>query len=211
MFRQKVISWYREVAASYLWRTIWVGLGLYAVALRSLRRRLHLLLVSEEQYRQDHFLELSESIFQDNATFNTNEDSEASSMLTGQENCSSLWWSAADAGGSTPKNLSTAQTQVEAKVRTGRRSTSLPSLYCSNNELYLIIIDPGEPLLVRKIVHLKVMIPTASSENRYQPFFIICIEHFHLQRRAHVVQTYHQNRSAWPHHQCNRNHTELLW
>ena len=117
-----------------------------------------LLLVSEERNTgKTTFLNFLKSIFQDNATFNTNEDFRSQFnadwagkllivvdevLLSRREDSERL------------KNLSTAQTyKVEAKGKDRQEVNFFAKfVLCSNNELYPVIIDPGENRYwVRKI------------------------------------------------------------
>lgn len=117
-----------------------------------------LLLVSEERNTgKTTFLNFLKNIFQDNATFNTNEDFRSQFnadwagkllivvdevLLSRREDSERL------------KNLSTAQTyKVEAKGKDRQEVNFFAKfVLCSNNELYPVIIDPGENRYwVRKI------------------------------------------------------------
>lgn len=121
-----------------------------------------LLLVSEERNTgKTTFLNFLKSIFQDNATFNTNEDFRSQFnadwagkllivvdevLLSRREDSERL------------KNLSTAQTyKVEAKGKDRQEVNFFAKfVLCSNNELYPVIIDPGENRYwVRKVEPLE--------------------------------------------------------
>lgn len=180
-----------------------------------------LLLVSEERNTgKTTFLNFLKAIFQDNATFNTNEDFRSQFnadwagkllivvdevLLSRREDSERL------------KNLSTAQTyKVEAKGKDRQEVNFFAKfVLCSNNELYPVIIDPGENRYwVRKIR------PRESDDTNFLlklreqiPAFLYYLQHRTLSTfkegrmwfNPALIRTEALDRII----QCNRNHTEL--
>ena len=180
-----------------------------------------LLLVSEERNTgKTTFLNFLKSIFQDNATFNTNEDFRSQFnadwagkllivvdevLLSRREDSERL------------KNLSTAQTyKVEAKGKDRQEVNFFAKfVLCSNNELYPVIIDPGENRYwVRKIRPLESDDTNFLQKLREQiPAFLYYLQHRSLSTfkegrmwfNPALIRTEALDRII----RCNRNHTEL--
>lgn len=180
-----------------------------------------LLLVSEERNTgKTTFLNFLKAIFQDNVTFNTNEDFRSQFnadwagkllivvdevLLSRREDSERL------------KNLSTAQSyKMEAKGK-DRQEVNFYAKFvlCSNNELFPVMIAPGETRYwVRKIQRLESDDTNFLQKLKEQiPAFL-----YYLQHRT--LSTVKESR-MWFNHaliktealeriiQCNRNHTEL--
>ena len=180
-----------------------------------------LLLVSEERNTgKTTFLNFLKAVFQDNVTFNTNEDFRSQFnadwagkllivvdevLLCRREDSERL------------KNLSTAQTyKVEAKGKDRQEVNFFAKfVLCSNNELFPVIIDTGETRYwVRKVMKLESDDTNFLQKLKAQiPAFL-----FYLQQRSLVstresrmwfnpalIHTEALDRIM----QCNRNHTEI--
>ena len=180
-----------------------------------------LLLVSEERNTgKTTFLNFLKTVFQDNVTFNTNEDFRSQFnadwagkllivvdevLLCRREDSERL------------KNLSTAQTyKVEAKGKDRQEVNFFAKfVLCSNNELFPVIIDTGETRYwVRKVMKLESDDTNFLQKLKAQiPAFL-----YYLQQRSLVstkesrmwfnpalIHTEAIDRIM----QCNRNHTEI--
>jgi len=180
-----------------------------------------LLLVSEERNTgKTTFLNFLKSIFQDNATFNTNEDFRSQFnadwagkllivvdevLLSRREDSERL------------KNLSTAQTyKVEAKGKDRQEVNFFAKfVLCSNNELYPVIIDPGENRYwVRKIRPLESDDTNFLQKLKEQiPAFLYYLQHRTLSTNKEGRMWFHpaliRTEALDRIIQCNRNHTEL--
>lgn len=180
-----------------------------------------LLLVSEERNTgKTTFLNFLKAIFQDNATFNTNEDFRSQFnadwagkllivvdevLLCRREDSERL------------KNLSTAQTyKVEAKGKDRQEVNFFAKfVLCSNNELFPVMIDPGETRYwVRKIQQLESDDTNFLQKLKEQiPAFLYYLQHRTLSTKKEsrmwfdhtLIRTEALERII----QCNRNHTEL--
>lgn len=180
-----------------------------------------LLLVSEERNTgKTTFLNFLKAVFQDNTTFNTNEDfrSQFNSdwagkllivvdevLLCRREDSERL------------KNLSTAQTyKVEAKGK-DRQEVNLFAKFvlCSNNELFPVIIDVGETRYwVRKVMRLDSDDTNFLQKLKEQiPAFLYYLQHRPLSTTKEsrmwfdpaLIRTEALERIM----QSNRNHTEI--
>ena len=180
-----------------------------------------LLLVSEERNTgKTTFLNFLKAIFQDNVTFNTNEDFRSQFnadwagkllivvdevLLSRREDSERL------------KNLSTAQSyKMDAKGK-DRQEVNFYAKFvlCSNNELFPVMIDPDETRYwVRKVQRLESDDTNFLQKLKEQiPAYL-----YYLQHRT--LSTVKESR-MWFNHalirtealeriiQCNRNHTEL--
>ena len=178
-----------------------------------------LLLVSEERNTgKTTFLNFLKAVFQDNTTFNTNEDfrSQFNSdwagkllivvdevLLCRREDSERL------------KNLSTAQTyKVEAKGKDRQEVNFFAKfVLCSNNELFPVIIDVGETRYwVRKVMRLD-SDDTNFLQKEQIPAFLYYLQHRPLSTTKEsrmwfdpaLIRTEALERIM----QSNRNHTEI--
>ncbi|MGM9714637.1 MAG: primase-helicase family protein [Prevotella sp.] len=180
-----------------------------------------LLLVSEERNTgKTTFLNFLKAVFQDNATFNTNEDFRSQFnadwagkllivvdevLLCRREDSERL------------KNLSTAQTyKVEAKGKDRLEVNFFAKfVLCSNNELFPVIIDVGETRYwVRKIMRLDSDDTNFLQKLKEQiPAFLYYLQHRQLSTTKDsrmwfapaLIRTEALDRIM----QSNRNHTEI--
>lgn len=180
-----------------------------------------LLLVSEERnIGKTTFLNFLKAVFQDNTTFNTNEDfrSQFNSdwagkllivvdevLLCRREDSERL------------KNLSTAQTyKVEAKGKDRQEVNFFAKfVLCSNNELFPVIIDVGETRYwVRKVMRLDSDDTNFLQKLKEQiPAFLYYLQHRPLSTTKEsrmwfnpaLIRTEALERIM----QSNRNHTEI--
>lgn len=180
-----------------------------------------LLLVSEERNTgKTTFLNFLKAVFQDNTTFNTNEDfrSQFNSdwagkllivvdevLLCRREDSERL------------KNLSTAQTyKVEAKCKDRQEVNFFAKfVLCSNNELFPVIIDVGETRYwVRKVMRLDSDDTNFLQKLKEQiPAFLYYLQHRPLSTTKEsrmwfdpaLIRTEALERIM----QSNRNHTEI--
>lgn len=180
-----------------------------------------LLLVSEERNTgKTTFLNFLKAVFQDNTTFNTNEDfrSQFNSdwagkllivvdevLLCRREDSERL------------KNLSTAQTyKVEAKGKDRQEVNFFAKfVLCSNNELFPVIIDVGETRYwVRKVMRLDSDDTNFLQKLKEQiPAFLYYLQHRPLSTTKEsrmwfdpaLIRTEALERIM----QSNRNHTEI--
>lgn len=180
-----------------------------------------LLLVSEERNTgKTTFLNFLKAVFQDNTTFNTNEDfrSQFNSdwagkllivvdevLLCRREDSERL------------KNLSTAQTyKVEAKGKDRQEVNFFAKfVLCSNNELFPVIIDVGETRYwVRKVMRLDIDDTNFLQKLKEQiPAFLYYLQHRPLSTTKEsrmwfdpaLIRTEALERIM----QSNRNHTEI--
>lgn len=180
-----------------------------------------LLLVSEERNTgKTTFLNFLKAVFQDNTTFNTNEDfrSQFNSdwagkllivvdevLLCRREDSERL------------KNLSTAQTyKVEAKGKDRQEVNFFAKfVLCSNNELFPVIIDVGETRYwVRKVMRLDSDDTNFLQKIKEQiPAFLYYLQHRPLSTTKEsrmwfdpaLIRTEALERIM----QSNRNHTEI--
>ena len=180
-----------------------------------------LLLVSEERNTgKTTFLNFLKAVFQDNTTFNTNEDfrSQFNSdwagkllivvdevLLCRREDSERL------------KNLSTAQTyKVEAKGKDRQEVNFFAKfVLCSNNELFPVIIDVGETRYwVRKVMRLDSDDTNILQKLKEQiPAFLYYLQHRPLSTTKEsrmwfdpaLIRTEALERIM----QSNRNHTEI--
>lgn len=180
-----------------------------------------LLLVSEERNTgKTTFLNFLKAVFQDNATFNTNEDFRSQFnadwagkllivvdevLLCRREDSERL------------KNLSTAQTyKVEAKGKDRQEVNFFAKfVLCSNNELFPVIIDVGETRYwVRKVMRLesddtnflqklKKQIPAFLYYLQYRP--LSTTKESRMWFEPALIRTEALERIM----QSNRNHTEI--
>lgn len=180
-----------------------------------------LLLVSEERNTgKTTFLNFLKAVFQDNATFNTNEDFRSQFnadwagkllivvdevLLCRREDSERL------------KNLSTAQTyKVEAKGKDRQEVNFFAKfVLCSNNELFPVIIDVGETRYwVRKVMRLDSDDTNFLQKLKKQiPAFLYYLQHRQLSTTKEsrmwfdpaLIRTEALERIM----QSNRNHTEI--
>lgn len=180
-----------------------------------------LLLVSEERNTgKTTFLNFLKAVFQDNATFNTNEDFRSQFnadwagkllivvdevLLCRREDSERL------------KNLSTAQTyKVEAKGKDRQEVNFFAKfVLCSNNELFPVIIDMGETRYwVRKVMRLENDDTNFLPKLKEQiPAFLYYLQHRPLSTtkesrmwfNSALIRTEALERIM----QSNRNHTEI--
>ena len=180
-----------------------------------------LLLVSEERNTgKTTFLNFLKAVFQDNATFNTNEDFRSQFnadwagkllivvdevLLCRREDSERL------------KNLSTAQTyKVEAKGKDRQEVNFFAKfVLCSNNELFPVIIDVGETRYwVRKVMRLDSDDTNFLQKLKEQiPAFLYYLQHRPLSTTKEsrmwfdpaLIRTEALERIM----QSNRNHTEI--
>lgn len=180
-----------------------------------------LLLVSEERNTgKTTFLNFLKAVFQDNTTFNTNEDFRSQFnadwagkllivvdevLLCRREDSERL------------KNLSTAQTyKVEAKGKDRQEVNFFAKfVLCSNNELYPVIIDMGETRYwVRKVMRLDSDDTNFLQKLKEQiPAFLYYLQHRPLSTTKEsrmwfnpaLIRTEALERIM----QSNRNHTEI--
>ena len=180
-----------------------------------------LLLVSEERNTgKTTFLNFLKAVFQDNATFNTNEDFRSQFnadwagkllivvdevLLCRREDSERL------------KNLSTAQTyKVEAKGKDRQEVNFFAKfVLCSNNELFPVIIDVGETRYwVRKVMRLESDDTNFLQKLKEQiPAFLYYLQHRPLSTTKEsrmwfdpaLIRTEALDRIM----QSNRNHTEI--
>lgn len=180
-----------------------------------------LLLVSEERNTgKTTFLNFLKAVFQDNATFNTNEDFRSQFnadwagkllivvdevLLCRREDSERL------------KNLSTAQTyKVEAKGKDRQEVNFFAKfVLCSNNELFPVIIDMGETRYwVRKVMRLDSDDTNFLQKLKEQiPAFLYYLQHRPLSTtkesrmwfNSALIRTEALERIM----QSNRNHTEI--
>lgn len=180
-----------------------------------------LLLVSEERNTgKTTFLNFLKAVFQDNTTFNTNEDFRSQFnadwagkllivvdevLLCRREDSERL------------KNLSTAQTyKVEAKGKDRQEVNFFAKfVLCSNNELFPIIIDMGETRYwVRKVMRLDSDDTNFLQKLKEQiPAFLYYLQHRPLSTTKEsrmwfnpaLIRTEALERIM----QSNRNHTEI--
>ena len=180
-----------------------------------------LLLVSEERNTgKTTFLNFLKAVFQDNATFNTNEDFRSQFnadwagkllivvdevLLCRREDSERL------------KNLSTAQTyKVEAKGKDRQEVNFFAKfVLCSNNELFPVIIDVGETRYwVRKVMRLESDDTNFLQKLKEQiPAFLYYLQHRQLSTTKEnrmwfnpaLIRTEALDRIM----QSNRNHTEI--
>ncbi len=180
-----------------------------------------LLLVSEERNTgKTTFLIFLKAVFQDNATFNTNEDFRSQFnadwagkllivvdevLLCRREDSERL------------KNLSTAQTyKVEAKGKDRQEVNFFAKfVLCSNNELFPVIIDVGETRYwVRKVIRLESDDTNFLQKLKEQiPAFLYYLQHRPLSTTKEsrmwfdpaLIRTEALERIM----QSNRNHTEI--
>lgn len=180
-----------------------------------------LLLVSEERNTgKTTFLNFLKAVFQDNTTFNTNEDFRSQFnadwagkllivvdevLLCRRENSERL------------KNLSTAQTyKVEAKGKDRQEVNFFAKfVLCSNNELFPVIIDMGETRYwVRKVMRLDSDDTNFLQKLKEQiPAFLYYLQHRPLSTTKEsrmwfnpaLIRTEALERIM----QSNRNHTEI--
>lgn len=180
-----------------------------------------LLLVSEERNTgKTTFLNFLKAVFQDNATFNTNEDFRSQFnadwagkllivvdevLLCRREDSERL------------KNLSTAQTyKVEAKGKDRQEVNFFAKfVLCSNNELFSVIIDMGETRYwVRKVMRLENDDTNFLPKLKEQiPAFLYYLQHRPLSTtkesrmwfNSALIRTEALERIM----QSNRNHTEI--
>lgn len=180
-----------------------------------------LLLVSEERNTgKTTFLNFLKAVFQDNTTFNTNEDFRSQFnadwagkllivvdevLLCRREDSERL------------KNLSTAQTyKVEAKGKDRQEVNFFAKfVLCSNNELFLVIIDMGETRYwVRKVMRLDSDDTNFLQKLKEQiPAFLYYLQHRPLSTTKEsrmwfnpaLIRTEALERIM----QSNRNHTEI--
>lgn len=180
-----------------------------------------LLLVSEERNTgKTTFLNFLKAMFEDNVTFNTNEDFRSQFnadwagkllivvdevLLCRREDSERL------------KNLSTAQTyKVEAKGKDRQEVNFFAKfVLCSNNELFPVIIDTGETRYwVRKIMPLESDDTNFLQKLKAQiPAFLYYLQHRALYSTKEsrmwfnpaLIHTEALDRIV----QCNRNHTEI--
>lgn len=180
-----------------------------------------LMLVSEERNTgKTTFLNFLKAVFQDNATFNTNEDFRSQFnadwagkllimvdevLLSRREDSERL------------KNLSTAQTyKVEAKGKDRQEVNFFAKfVLCSNNELSPVIIDPDETRYwVRKVERLETDDTNFLQKLKEQiPAFLYALQHRTLTSTKEsrmwfapsIIRTEALERII----QCNRNHTEI--
>lgn len=180
-----------------------------------------LLLVSEERNTgKTTFLNFLKAVFQDNATFNTNEDFRSQFnadwagkllivvdevLLCRREDSERL------------KNLSTAQTyKVEAKGKDRQEVNFFAKfVLCSNNELFPVIIDVGETRYwVRKVMRLENDDTNFLQKLKEQvPAFLYYLQHRQLSTTKDsrmwfapaLIRTEALDRIM----QSNRNHTEI--
>lgn len=180
-----------------------------------------LLLVSEERNTgKTTFLNFLKAVFQDNATFNTNEDFRSQFnadwagkllivvdevLLCRREDSERL------------KNLSTAQTyKVEAKGKDRQEVNFFAKfVLCSNNELFPVIIDVGETRYwVRKVMRLESDDTNFLQKLKEQiPAFLYYLQHRPLSTTKvsrmwfdpALIRTEALERIM----QSNRNHTEI--
>ncbi len=180
-----------------------------------------LLLVSEERNTgKTTFLNFLKAVFQDNTTFNTNEDFRSQFnadwagkllivvdevLLCRREDSERL------------KNLSTAQTyKVEAKGKDRQEVNFFAKfVLCSNNELFSVIIDMGETRYwVRKVMRLDSDDTNFLQKLKEQiPAFLYYLQHRPLSTTKEsrmwfnpaLIRTEALERIM----QSNRNHTEI--
>ena len=180
-----------------------------------------LLLVSEERNTgKTTFLNFLKAVFQDNTTFNTNEDFRSQFnadwagkllivvdevLLCRREDSERL------------KNLSTAQTyKVEAKGKDRQEVNFFAKfVLCSNNELFPVIIDMGETRYwVRKVMRLDSDDTNFLQKLKEQiPAFLYYLQHRPLSTtkesrmwfNSALIRTEALERIM----QSNRNHTEI--
>ena len=180
-----------------------------------------LLLVSEERNTgKTTFLNFLKAVFQDNTTFNTNEDFRSQFnadwagkllivvdevLLCRREDSERL------------KNLSTAQTyKVEAKGKDRQEVNFFAKfVLCSNNELFPVIIDKGETRYwVRKVMRLDSDDTNFLQKLKEQiPAFLYYLQHRPLSTTKEsrmwfnpaLIRTEALERIM----QSNRNHTEI--
>ena len=180
-----------------------------------------LLLVSEERNTgKTTFLNFLKAVFQDNTTFNTNEDFRSQFnadwagkllivvdevLLCRREDSERL------------KNLSTAQTyKVEAKGKDRQEVNFFAKfVLCSNNELFPVIIDMGETRYwVRKVMRLDSDYTNFLQKLKEQiPAFLYYLQHRPLSTTKEsrmwfnpaLIRTEALERIM----QSNRNHTEI--
>lgn len=180
-----------------------------------------LLLVSEDRNTgKTTFLNFLKAVFQDNATFNTNEDFRSQFnadwagkllivvdevLLCRREDSERL------------KNLSTAQTyKVEAKSKDRQEVNFFAKfVLCSNNELFPVIIDVGETRYwVRKVLRLDsddtYFLPKLKEQI---PAFLYYLQHRQLSTtkdsRMWFAPTLIRTEALDRIMQSNRNHTEI--
>ena len=180
-----------------------------------------LLLVSEERNTgKTTFLNFLKAMFEDNVTFNTNEDFRSQFnadwagkllivvdevLLCRREDSERL------------KNLSTAQTyKVEAKGKDRQEVNFFAKfVLCSNNELFPVIIDTGETRYwVRKIMPLESDDTNFLQKLKAQiPAFLYYLQHRVLystkESRMWFNPTLIHTDALERIMQCNRNHTEI--
>ncbi|WP_337481937.1 primase-helicase family protein [Prevotellamassilia timonensis] len=180
-----------------------------------------LLLVSEERNTgKTTFLNFLKAVFQDNTTFNTNEDfrSQFNSdwagkllivvdevLLCRREDSERL------------KNLSTAQTyKVEAKGKDRQEVNFFAKfVLCSNNELFPVIIDVGETRYwVRKVMRLDSDDTNFLQKLKEQiPAFLYYLQHRPLsttkESRMWFDPALNRTEALERIMQSNRNHTEI--
>ena len=185
------------------------------------QKRPILLLVSEERNTgKTTFLNFLKAVFQDNTTFNTNEDFRSQFnadwagkllivvdevLLCRREDSERL------------KNLSTAQTyKVEAKGKDRQEVNFFAKfVLCSNNELFPVIIDMGETRYwVRKVMRLDSDDTNFLQKLKEQiPAFLYYLQHRPLSTTKEsrmwfnpaLIRTEALERIM----QSNRNHTEI--
>lgn len=180
-----------------------------------------LLLVSEERNTgKTTFLNFLKAVFQDNTTFNTNEDFRsqfnadwAGKLLIVVDEV--LLCRREDSG--RLKNLSTAQTyKVEAKGKDRQEVNFFAKfVLCSNNELFPVIIDMGETRYwVRKVMRLDSDDTNFLQKLKEQiPAFLYYLQHRPLSTTKEsrmwfnpaLIRTEALERIM----QSNRNHTEI--
>lgn len=223
MFRQKGISQILKKLLHHIFEEQYeLGLDYMQLLYMQPTQKLPiLLLVSEERNTgKTTFLNFLKSIFQDNATFNTNEDFRSQFnadwagkllivvdevLLSRREDSERL------------KNLSTAQTyKVEAKGKDRQEVNFFAKfVLCSNNELYPVIIDPRENRYwVRKIRPLESDDTNFLQKLKEQiPAFLYYLQHRTLSTNKEGRMWFHptliRTEALDRIIQCNRNHTEL--
>lgn len=180
-----------------------------------------LLLVSEERNTgKTTFLNFLKAVFQDNTTFNTNEDFRSQFnadwagkllivvdevLLCRREDSERL------------KNLSTAQTyKVEAKGKDRQEVNFFAKfVLCSNNELFPVIIDMGETRYwVRKVMRLDSDDTNFLQKLKEQiPAFLYYLQHRPLsttkESRMWFDPALNRTEALERIMQSNRNHTEI--
>ena len=180
-----------------------------------------LLLVSEERNTgKTTFLNFLKAVFQDNTTFNTNEDfrSQFNSDWAGKLLIvvDEVWLCRRE-DSERLKNLSTAQTyKVEAKGKDRQEVNFFAKfVLCSNNELFPVIIDVGETRYwVRKVMRLDSDDTNFLQKLKEQiPAFLYYLQHRPLSTTKEsrmwfdpaLIRTEALERIM----QSNRNHTEI--